>query len=116
LHEKKLDVTEWHGLIKARNENTNFYEHLLNYGRQEPIELKLSDEKFMEKYALFLINELYGNFRADYSIAIDKGDTILFIFEEKRKLIPDLIGEGKMRSIILEKKTGKIIAISKTRS
>jgi hypothetical protein len=116
LNEKKLDQDEWQWLMTAEDENTDFYEHLLRYKYPESVEMKLSDIKFLEKYALFLVKEIHGDFRADYSMAIDKGDTVLFHFEEKRKQLPGLPGEGKARSIIIEKKTGKILALSKTRA
>jgi hypothetical protein len=116
LRENKLDKDEWYEFMITEDENIDFYEHLLRYRYTESVELKLSDIEFMEKYALFLVKEIYGDFRADYSMAIDKGDNVLFHFEEKRKPSPNLIGEGKARSIILEKETGKILAIAKTRA
>ena len=108
-----IDAEEWKSLVLFQVNHTDYYKDLLRYGIEESIKIKLSDVDFLEKYGLFIIKELYGPFRSDYKIAIDKGDHVLFVFEEK--IEEDIIGEEKSRHIILEKKTGRIISVLKTR-
>ena len=109
---KSLDKDMWVSLVLEEEASTDYYEHLLRYGRPQIIEEKLSDIGFLDALARFLVKELYGDFRIDYSISIDKGESVLFIFEESIKNIPDFIGEEKVISFVLEKKTGKILATS----
>jgi hypothetical protein len=110
-----IDKNEWESLVLAQDENADYYERLLIYGIQESVKEKFSDVEFLERFGLFVLKELYGPFNADYKIALDKGNNVLFVFGEKIKFPNEAPGEGRTRSIIIEKKTGRIITISKSR-
>ena len=102
-----INFDDWEHNLMYQIENTDYYDQLLIYGIEESARGKLADNEFLQGFGLLLLRELYGKFDPDYRIAIERGDNIIIIYYEK----PDHTRKGIRRTIVFEKKTGRIIAI-----